>query len=108
MYGKPFQSKLLPHYEKIKTARCEGFSYQKIAALLKEEYGLKVDQSTIFSFVKARSKKRKKVISICEDKNHEPPNSSFAQMLSNSKDLKKEPKSKDDFVFDFNPDEPIY
>ncbi len=108
MHGKPFQSKLLPYYDKIKTARYDGLSYQKIASLLKEEYALKVDQSTIFSFVKTRSKKRKKVITICEDSKTEISKDSLSQIMSNLKSAKQTQSSNDGFVFDFNPDEPIY
>jgi intein-encoded DNA endonuclease-like protein len=115
MHGKPFQSKLLPYFDKIKAARNNGLSYQKIAKLLEEEHGLYVDQSTIFSFVKTRSKKRKKVITIQDNPNSESFKKSLLEKQSKPDFFKKGKTNKqkdktdnEDFVFDFNPDEPIY
>ena len=115
MHGKPFQSKLLPYFDKIKAARNNGLSYQKIAKLLEGEHGLYVDQSTIFSFVKTRSKKRKKVITMQDNPDSKSYKNALLQKQSNPDFFKKTKtnKQKDktdnvDFIFDFNPDEPIY
>lgn len=59
MPGKPYQSKLIPYTNEIKRMRMEDRSYQAIANYLEETYGLKVDPSTIFDFVKVRSRPRK-------------------------------------------------
>jgi len=59
MPGKPFQSKLNRFYDLIKKLRKEGLSYKQIAMVLKENHDFKVSSSSIHSFVKVRSKKRK-------------------------------------------------
>ena len=55
--GKPFQSKLAPHYELIARLRKKHTPYPEIARLLHEEHGLKVASSTIFEFVKVRARR---------------------------------------------------
>lgn len=107
MNFKGIQSKLDNHEEFIRKSRSNGWSYRKIAYELNNTYGLNVAHNTIFSFVKTRSKKRK-VITMCEGRTPEPSKDSFSKMMSNPKSPKKEPESKEGFVFDFNPDEPIY
>ena len=67
MSGIPYQSKLLPFKEIIREARRKHISYRKIAEILKENYGIKCTYNSVFSFVKARSKKRKKVITMLEE-----------------------------------------
>ena len=64
--GKPFQSKLNPHFELIRRLREKRIPYPEIARVLREEQGLTVGPTTIFDFVKVRSKKRD-VYTICED-----------------------------------------
>ncbi len=61
MPGKPFQSSLIPYQDEIITLRSEKppVSYARIAALLQEKYGLKIQRAAIGKFVKARSKRRK-------------------------------------------------
>lgn len=58
MTGKPFQSKLRPHLEFIRECRAQDMSYPRIAAELRARFGLSVAPSTIFAFVKVRSRKR--------------------------------------------------
>ena len=55
--GKPFQSKLTPHYELIARLRKKHTPYPEIARRLHEEHGLKVASSTIFEFVKVRARR---------------------------------------------------
>ena len=55
--GKPFQSKLTPHYELIARLRKKHTPYPEIARRLHEEHGLKVAASTIFEFVKVRARR---------------------------------------------------
>jgi hypothetical protein len=59
MPGKPFQSKLEPFYEFIRTCREKRCSYLRIAAAITAEHGMKVSANAVFSFVKVRSKGRK-------------------------------------------------
>lgn len=61
MPGKPFQSKLLPHLAFIRVRRARRWSYTRIAAALREEHGLSVAPSTIFSFVKVRARRPRAV-----------------------------------------------
>ena len=56
--GKPFRSKLEPFAEIIRELRRKRNSYQEIRRKLREEHGLSASCSTIFSFVKVRSKRR--------------------------------------------------
>jgi len=59
MQGKPFQSKLEAYEDLIRELRRKRKSYQEIADLLCKEHGISVSPSTIFNFVKVRSKPRK-------------------------------------------------
>ena len=54
-----FQSKLEPYREFIRECRTKRWSYPRIAAALREQNGLSVAPSTIFSFVKVRAKRRR-------------------------------------------------
>jgi len=54
--GKPFQSKLIPHEEFIRTLRRKRVSYRQIARILEQERGCKVYHKTIISFMRVRSK----------------------------------------------------
>jgi len=73
MAGKPFQSKLEPHRDFIEKARREGKSYVKIANLLLNEEHLKVAPSTIYSFVKVRSRRRRVVTMLPDETIFTPP-----------------------------------
>ena len=59
MPGKPFQSKLEPFHDFIRTCREKRWSYLRIAAAITAEHGIKVSANAVFSFVKVRSKGRK-------------------------------------------------
>jgi len=59
MPGKPYQSKLIPYSNEIKRMREEDHTYREIAEYLDLTYGMKVNPSTIFDFVKVRSRPRK-------------------------------------------------
>lgn len=58
MTRKPFQSKLRPHLEFIRECRAQELSYPRIAVELRTRFGLSVAPSTIFAFVKVRSRRR--------------------------------------------------
>lgn len=58
MTRKPFQSKLLPYLEFIREGRAQQQSYPQIAAELRARFGISVAPSTIFAFVKVRSRRR--------------------------------------------------
>ena len=57
--GKPFQSKLEPVAEIIRDLRRHRKSYRQIAQVLRDEHGILVDRSTIWNYVKVRSKPRR-------------------------------------------------
>ncbi len=56
--GKPFQSKLEPVAQVIRDLRRQRKSYREIAQILRDEHGITVDRTTIWSFVKVRSNPR--------------------------------------------------
>lgn len=58
MTPKPFQSKLRPHLDFIRECRAQDMSYPRIAAELRARFGLSAAPSTIFAFVKVRSRRR--------------------------------------------------
>jgi len=55
-YAKPFQSKLVPFTDLIRELRQKGKSYQQIAEILRTEHGMPTAASSIYGFVKVRSK----------------------------------------------------
>jgi hypothetical protein len=57
--GKPFQSKLVPFTDLIRDLRRRRKSYREIARILCDEHGIVADRTTIWSFVKVRSKSRR-------------------------------------------------
>jgi IS30 family transposase len=67
MPGKPFQSKLLPHLAFVRERRARRWSYVRIAAALRQEHGLSVAPSTIFSFVKVRARRPRAVHTLPEE-----------------------------------------
>ena len=64
--GKPFQSKLEPVREIIRGLRRKRKSYREIAQILRDEHGVAVDRTTIWSFVKVRSHPRR-VITMADE-----------------------------------------
>ena len=61
MPGKPFQSSLIPYQNEIADLRSHRppVSYARIADLLWQKYGLRIQRAAIAKFVKARSGGRK-------------------------------------------------
>jgi hypothetical protein len=59
MPGKPYQSKLIPYENEIRRLRMEDRPYREIAAYLRETFGVEAHPTTIFNFVKVRSRPRK-------------------------------------------------
>jgi hypothetical protein len=57
--GKPFQSKLEPVTEIIRDLRRHRRSYRQIAQILRDEHGIVADRSSIWNYVKVRSKPRR-------------------------------------------------
>ena len=64
--GKPFQSKLEPVAQVIRDLRRHRKSYREIAQILRDEYGVAVDRTTIWSFVKVRSNPRRVIAMVDE------------------------------------------
>jgi hypothetical protein len=56
--GKPFQSKLEPFADLIREWRRRRKSYRLIAQLLRDEHGVVTDHTSIWSYVKVRSRSR--------------------------------------------------
>jgi hypothetical protein len=54
--GLPAQSKLEPYMELIRGLRQKRWTYRKIAAALKDRFGLSAAPSTIHDFVRVRAK----------------------------------------------------
>jgi hypothetical protein len=57
MRGKPFQSKLEPHYELIREARRSRQTWQAIVELLATK-GITTSRPAVYSFMKRRRKRR--------------------------------------------------
>ena len=57
MGGKPFQSKLEPHYELIREARRNRQTWQTIVELL-AAHGVVASRPAVYSFMKRRRKRR--------------------------------------------------
>ncbi len=57
MSGKPFQSKLEPHYELIRKARRNRQTWQAIVELLATN-GITTSRPAVYSFMKRRRKRR--------------------------------------------------
>ena len=64
--GRPFQSKLEPVAQVIRDLRRHRKSYREIAEILRDEHGVAVDRTTIWSFVKVRSNPRR-VIAMADE-----------------------------------------
>jgi hypothetical protein len=58
-------SKLEPYRQFIAAERKRGTTYRRLVDLLAEK-GMKVDQSTIYSFVKVRSKPQRRVVTMLD------------------------------------------
>jgi hypothetical protein len=72
MTRKPFQSKLRPHLEFIRECRAQEMSYPRISAELRTRFGLSAAPSTIFAFVKVRSRRRSVIALLARETKHEP------------------------------------
>ena len=59
--GRPFQSKLEPVAQVIRDLRRHRKSYREIAEILRDEHGVAVDRTTIWSFVKVRANPRRAI-----------------------------------------------
>jgi hypothetical protein len=56
--GNPFQSRLEPFADLIRDLRRRRKSYREIAEILRDKHGIVADRTTVWSFVKVRSKHR--------------------------------------------------
>lgn len=107
--GKPFQSKLRPYIELIRQWRRQRKTYRHIATLLHDEQGVNVDHTTIFAFVKSRSRRRK-VFTMAdglESPTASPPlqkngSSSSGDAIERVRRKPKPEKKKKKFKFDIN------
>jgi hypothetical protein len=57
MRGKPFQSKLEPHFDLIREARRKRQTWQAIVELV-AAYGITTSRPAVYSFIKRRLKRR--------------------------------------------------
>jgi hypothetical protein len=64
--GNPYQSKLEPFADLIRDWRRRRRSYRLIAQILRDEHGVVTDHTTIWSYVKVRSRARP-VYTMAED-----------------------------------------
>jgi hypothetical protein len=55
---RPAQSKLDPYYELIRGLRQRRWTYQEIAAVLRDEFAVSAAPSTIHAFMKVRMSRR--------------------------------------------------
>jgi IS30 family transposase len=110
--GKPFQSKLAPHAQRIDHWLQSRVSFAKIVQALAEEAGVTVSVSTLFSWVRRRAKKPKRRYRIHEDfwqtpapQLSVPPNFS----LSAIERLKRKPSPPRQVkpLFEFDPEKPL-
>jgi len=101
--GKPFQSKLIPFAEEIRALRRQRKSYVEIARLLAER-GIHASPSTVFAFVKVRSKRRHLVTMLDSSSHHVRPTLSDGAIEA----LKRRPSpSPIKPVFDFDENKPL-
>ena len=56
--GNPYQSKLEPFADLIRDLRRRRKSYRRIAQILRDEHGVVTDHTSIWSYVKVRSRSR--------------------------------------------------
>jgi hypothetical protein len=105
--GKPFQSKLEPVKQIIRDLRRARKSYREIARILRDEYGIDADRTTIWSFVKVRAHPRR-VITMAD----EPVDTMKRLLVANSDGaiaaLKAKPApARKTPLFTFNEDLPL-
>ncbi len=100
--GKPFQSKLIPHEELIRTLRRKRVSYRQIGKILEREHGCKVYHKTIISFIRVRNKPIPEGLSILSRSTSSTDSATAIERLK-SKPL---PKAQTP-VFVFDPDRPL-
>ncbi len=101
MPGKPFQSKLEPFLTLIREWRHQRWSYPRIAEALRKQHGITVAPSTIFSFVKVRSRNRR-IFALPEAKpplapssEKSPPAHDFFEQSTNPKKHERKPYNLD-------------
>jgi len=105
--GKPFQSKLEPVREIIRGLRRKRKSYREIAQILRDEHGVAVDRTTIWSFVKVRSHLRR-VITMADELVLAVKRPSFAEGRDaiNTLKAKPAPEAKKP-IFTYDEDKPL-
>jgi len=100
--GKPFQSKLIPHEELIRTLRGKRVSYRQIARILEQEKGCKVFHKTIINFIRVRSKPIPEAAFV-SSRSGSPTSASAAIEKLKNKTTPTPEKS----AFHFDPDKPL-
>lgn len=90
MSGIPYQSKLLPCKEFIRAARKRGYSYKKIAEMIKEKFNIECSYNTVFSFVKTRSRQKQCYTMLEDDNRQEESGQSMGSFPVNVDDFEEE------------------
>jgi len=99
--GKPFQSKLEPFADLIRELRRRRKSYREIAEVLRDEQGIAADRTTIWSFVKVRSKPRR-MIAMAEESASAPAREALLDPILRLKAKPVPETKKPIFTFDEN------
>jgi hypothetical protein len=82
--GNPFQSKLEPFADLIRDWRRRRKSYRLIAQMLRDEHGVVTDHTSIWSYVKVRSRSRP-VYTMTEDAVRKHPTPSVLDPIARLK-----------------------
>jgi hypothetical protein len=99
--GKPFQSKLETFADLIRDLRRRRKSYREIAEVLRDEHGVVADRTTIWNFVKVRSKPRH-VFTMAEEPSSTPPGKPSSDPIAALKAKPVPEPKKPLFIFDEN------
>jgi hypothetical protein len=82
--GNPFQSKLEPFADMIRDWRRRRKSYRLIAQMLRDEHGVVTDHTSVWSYVKVRSRSRH-VYTMTEDSVRKHPTPSALDPIARLK-----------------------
>jgi hypothetical protein len=99
--GKPFQSKLEPFVDLIRDWRRRRKSYRLIAQILRDEHGVVVDHTSVWSYVKVRSRSRP-VYTMTEDTVRKHPTPSALDPIARLKAKPVPPPKEPIFQYDEN------
>ena len=102
--GNPYQSKLEPFADLIRDLRRRSKSYRLIAQILRDEHGVVIDHTSIWSYVKVRSRSRP-VYTMTEDTVRKRPTPSALDPISRLK-AKPMPTPKEP-IFQYDENKPL-